>query len=49
MERRADQKTAGELSARMGLDGNVLDKKNQIISMDKAREMFTKGWYQPGS
>ena len=46
---RVDQKTAGELSARTALDGNGLDKKNQIISMDKAREMFTKGWCQPGS
>lgn len=44
-----DWKTAGELNARMVLDGNVLDKKNQIISMDKAREMFTKGWCQLGS
>lgn len=35
MKRRVDQKTAGELSARTVLDGNVLDKKTQIITMDK--------------
>lgn len=30
-------------------DGKVVDKKKQIISVDKVREIFTKGWRQRGS